>query len=170
MPEFTNGCPRHQYVIADKRKTEKIVSWPAIKAEDNDGYVPDMKVTPQEISPFDTSYKFSRGTHVVTFTARDQSGNSRSCSFRVEVKGSRCRLFTSVATVLFCLPSRVPSFCDSFFFTHIRRGGLHGKALKWGELPQDESRIRIRKRRRNMWNRSGNTTVNAWFRSRFDDY
>jgi len=104
---FTRGCPSHQSVIADKGKTDKIVSWPAIKAVDNDGQVPDMEVTPVEILPTDTSYKFSRGTHVVTFTARDQRGNSRSCSFRVEVKGSRCRLFTSVATVLFCLTSRL---------------------------------------------------------------
>ena len=55
-----------------------------------------MVVTPVEILPKDTSHKFSEGTHVVTFTAKDRRGNSRSCSFRVEVKGSRCRLFTYV--------------------------------------------------------------------------
>lgn len=93
---FTSGCPSDRSVIADKGKTDKMVYWPAITAEDNDGEVPDMEVTPVEIFPTDTSYKFSKGTHVVTFTARDQRGNSRSCSFRVEVKGSRCRLFTVV--------------------------------------------------------------------------
>ena len=95
-PVFTSGCPPDQSVIADKGKTDKIVYWPAIKAVDNDGAVPDMEVTPVEIFPTNTSYKFPKGTHVVTFTARDQRGNSQSCSFRVEVKGSRCRLFTSV--------------------------------------------------------------------------
>ena len=52
-----------------------------------------MEVTPGKISPTATWYKFSEGRHVVTFSARDRRGNSRSCSFRVEVKGSRCRLF-----------------------------------------------------------------------------
>ena len=92
-PEFTSERPSDQSVIADKGKTDKIVSWSAITAEDNDGEVPDMEVTPEGISPTATSHKFSEGIHVVTFTARDRRGNSRSCSFRVEVKGSRCRLF-----------------------------------------------------------------------------
>ena len=70
-------------------------------AEDNDGEVPDMEVTPVGIFPTDTSHKFPEGTHVVTFTARDRRGNSRSCSFRVEVKGSRCLLFTYVVRRLF---------------------------------------------------------------------
>lgn len=91
---FTTACPSNKSVIADKGKTDKIVPWPAIRAEDNDGKVPYMEVTPLEISPKATSHKFSKGTNVVTFTARDQKGNSQSCSFRVEVKGSSCRLFT----------------------------------------------------------------------------
>jgi len=59
---------------------------------DNDGQIPDMEVTPVEILPTDTSHLFSEGTHVVTFTARDESGNSQTCPFRVEVKGRRCLL------------------------------------------------------------------------------
>lgn len=60
-------------------------------AKDNDGH-PDMEVTPVEISPTETSHRFSKGTHVVTFTARDRSGNTKTCTFRVEVKGRRCLL------------------------------------------------------------------------------
>lgn len=96
-PEFTSDCPSNLSVNADKGKTDKIVYWTPITATDNDGQVPDLEVTPGEILSTDTSYKFSEGTHVVTFTARDQSGNSRLCSFRVEVKGSSCRFFVSVA-------------------------------------------------------------------------
>lgn len=59
----------------------------------NDGQVPDMEVTPVGILPEATSHIFSEGTHVVTFTARDSSGNSQSCSFTVEVKGSKCRFY-----------------------------------------------------------------------------
>lgn len=84
-------------MIADKLKTDKIVYWEPITATDNDGQVPDMEVTPGEILPTDTSYKFSEGAHAVTFTARDQSGNSRICSFGVKVKGSSCRFLVSVA-------------------------------------------------------------------------
>ncbi|XP_020610479.1 P-selectin-like isoform X2 [Orbicella faveolata] len=89
-PEFTSDCPPDQSVIAEKGQTDKIVFWPPITAEDNDGQVPEMVVTPAEISPEDTSHKFSEGTHVVTFTARDLSGNSQTCSFIVEVKVLRC--------------------------------------------------------------------------------
>ena len=60
---------------------------------DNDGGVPDMVVSPAGILATDTSHKFSEGTHVITFTARDLSGNSRMCFFRVEVKGSSCRFY-----------------------------------------------------------------------------
>ena len=70
------------------------MSWLAITAVDNDGQVPDMEVTPGNISPKATSHTFSKGIHDVTFRARDRSGNSQSCFFRVEVKGSRCQLFT----------------------------------------------------------------------------
>ncbi len=89
-PQFTGDCPSDKPVIADKGKTDKIVQWEAITATDNDGQVPDMLVAPSEIKPTDTSYKFSEGTHVVTFTARDQSGNTKTCSFTVEVKGISC--------------------------------------------------------------------------------
>ena len=73
---------------------DKTVHWSAITAKDNDGAVPALVVTPVEILPTATSHKFSEGTHHVTFTAKDQSGNSRACSFKVKVTGSRCRLFT----------------------------------------------------------------------------
>ena len=52
-----------------------------------------MEVTPVEISPTDASHEFSEGIHLVIFRARDQSGNSQTCSFTVEVKGSSCRFY-----------------------------------------------------------------------------
>jgi len=60
---------------------------------DNDGQGPEMDVVPVGILPDATSHIFSEGTHVVTFTARDSSGNSQSCSFTVDVKGSKCRFY-----------------------------------------------------------------------------
>ena len=86
-PTFKGDCPSDKSVIADKGKTEKIVVWDPIEATDNDGQVPDMLVTPNDISPTDTSHTFSEGTHVITFTASDRSGNTEQCQFRVEVKG-----------------------------------------------------------------------------------
>lgn len=102
-PEFKSLCPSDKSVITEKGKTDRIVYWSAITAEDNDGEVPEMEVTvtpintpmntPVEILPTATSHKFSEGTYDVTFTARDKSRNSQSCSFRVEVKGITSHFF-----------------------------------------------------------------------------
>ena len=75
-----------------------------------------MEVTPVEISPTATSHKFSEGTYVVTFTARDRRGNSRSCSFRVEVKGSRCRLFMFVIIKAVASNKQPPSGTSLSYF------------------------------------------------------
>lgn len=99
LPQFTGDCPSDKVEIADKGKTDKIVHWEPITATDNDGQVPEMLVTPSEILPADTSYRFSEGTRVVTFTARDQSGNPNTCSFKVEVKGISCMLCVLVNNV-----------------------------------------------------------------------
>lgn len=95
--------------------------WPAVTAKDNDGEVPDMEVTPGYISPSATSHNFSKGIHDVTFRARDRSGNSESCYFRVEVKGSRCWLFTYVVKLLKLERATLTS---AFGLTNTLRDGL----------------------------------------------
>ena len=97
-PEFSGDCPSDKDVIADEGKTDKLVGWGPITATDNDGQIPDMQVTPNGISPRDTSHTFSEGTHRVTFTARDRAGNIKTCSFNVEVKGISCLLKPSDET------------------------------------------------------------------------
>ena len=99
-PKFSEDCPSDKDVIADEGKTDKLVDWKPITATDNDGQIPNMQVTPSEISPTDTSHTFSEGTHRVTFTARDHAGNIETCSFNVEVKGICTIFLCSVTNIL----------------------------------------------------------------------
>lgn len=84
-----------------------------------------MEVTPEGIFPKDTSHIFSEGNHVVTFTARDLSGNSQSCSFRVKVKGSRCLLFTYVVRLFKLETAASPSILGLTNTLRNRRNPFH---------------------------------------------
>ena len=40
-------------------------------------------------SNYQSPQRFSQGTHVITYTAVDQSGNSATCTFQVQVLGKQ---------------------------------------------------------------------------------
>lgn len=87
-PIFTS-CPSEDIVkVAQKKKDKAIVSWPIIKATDNDGFVPKLTVFPSNIPSKATSFEFSEGKHSIVYTATDSSGNFAQCSFYITVKGN----------------------------------------------------------------------------------
>ena len=61
------------------------MSWEPIKATDNEGAT--VTVLPDVTSP----HSFSEGSHAVIYTARDPSGNTEICEFRVNVQGNIIR-------------------------------------------------------------------------------
>ena len=58
------------------------MNWTVPGATDNSGEVP--KVTSNYYPP----RRFSQGTHVIKYTALDQSGNNATCTFTIEIIGN----------------------------------------------------------------------------------
>ena len=84
-PSFGETCPPERNVVADEGKTTATVSWGPIKATDNEHAT--VTVLPDVTSP----HNFSEGSHTVIYTARDPSGNTVICQFRVNVQGNIIR-------------------------------------------------------------------------------
>ncbi|XP_031559986.1 uncharacterized protein LOC116296157 isoform X2 [Actinia tenebrosa] len=90
MKPVFSACPEGIQVYADKMQTKATVSWEPVNAKDNDGHVPQMQVYPSYVPPSATSYEFPEGSFYMTYTARDSSGNTATCSFRITVQVRRC--------------------------------------------------------------------------------
>ena len=84
-PSFGETCPPERNVVADEGKITATVSWGPIKATDNEHAT--VNVLPDVTSP----HNFSEGSHTVIYTARDPSGNTEICQFRVNVQGNIIR-------------------------------------------------------------------------------
>ena len=84
-PSFRETCPPERNVVADEGKTTATVSWGPIEATDNEHAT--VTVLPDVTSP----HNFSEGSHTVFYTARDPSGNTEVCKFRVNVQGNIIR-------------------------------------------------------------------------------
>ena len=67
---------------AEKGRLSALVNWTSVVATDNSG------LTPKVTSNYQSPHRFSQGTHVITYTAVDQSGNKASCRFTVKVIGA----------------------------------------------------------------------------------
>ena len=59
------------------------VNWSEPVAYDNLGHAPSLT------SNYKPPQRFSQGTHVITYTAVDQSGNMANCTFAVKVLGMK---------------------------------------------------------------------------------
>ena len=81
-PSFKETCPTERNVVADEGKTTATVTWAPVTATDNDHAT--VTVQPDVTSP----HNFSEGSHTVIYTARDPSGNTEICQFRVNVQGN----------------------------------------------------------------------------------
>ncbi|XP_022794666.1 sushi repeat-containing protein SRPX-like [Stylophora pistillata] len=83
-PSFSETCPSARSVFADEGKTSAAISWEPVIATDNDQAI--VTVSPDVTSP----HIFSEGSHSVTYTAADPSGNVKLCHFQVNVQVLRC--------------------------------------------------------------------------------
>ena len=82
-PSFGSSCPTGPLVAyAERERFSALVNWTVPGATDNSGEVP--TVTSNCYPP----RRFSQGTHVITYTALDQSGNNATCTFTIEVTGN----------------------------------------------------------------------------------
>ncbi|XP_020626038.1 sushi repeat-containing protein SRPX2-like [Orbicella faveolata] len=84
-PTFVVTCPASPLqVYAERGLFSAQVSWSEPVATDNSG------VPPTVTSNHQPPQRFSQGTHVVMYTAEDQSANKASCSFTIEVMVINC--------------------------------------------------------------------------------
>ena len=83
-PTFGVSCPGGPLLwYAEQDKFSALVNWTEPVAIDNAG------VTPTVTSNYQTPQRFSQGSHVITYTAVDQSGNKATCTFTVKVVGKQ---------------------------------------------------------------------------------
>ena len=88
-PTFLATCPASPSLLyAERGLFSAHVNWSKPVATDNSGVPPSVK------SNYQPPQRFSQGTHVIIYTAEDQSGNKATCSFTIEVIGNN---------YLFCL-------------------------------------------------------------------
>ena len=83
-PSFGVSCPGSSLLTyAERDMFTALVNWTEPVATDNSG------VAPTVTSNYQSPQRFSQGTHVITYTAVDQSGNKATCTFTVKVIGNR---------------------------------------------------------------------------------
>ncbi|XP_068714407.1 uncharacterized protein [Montipora foliosa] len=88
-PTFGGSCPGSTLVAyAERGKFTALVNWTDPVAVDNSG------VAPIVTSNYHSPQRFSQGSHVINYTALDQSGNKATCFFTVNVSVISCPLLT----------------------------------------------------------------------------
>ena len=70
-------------MYAEREKFSALVNWTEPVAIDNSG------IAPTVTSNYQPPQRFSQGSHVITYTAVDQSGNKATCAFTVNVVGKK---------------------------------------------------------------------------------
>ena len=82
-PSFGVTCPSGPLLAYARRDSfSALVNWTEPVATDNSG------VKPRGTSNYQSPQWFRQGTHVITYTAVDQSGNKATCVFTVTVMGN----------------------------------------------------------------------------------
>ena len=92
-PTFGVTCPSGPLLAyAERDKLSALVNWTKPVAIDNSGMAPTIT------SNYQSPQRFSQGSHVITYTAVDESANNATCSFTIVVKGNKRNL-----RFLFCI-------------------------------------------------------------------
>ena len=100
---FGVSCPQSPFVAyAEQEKFTALVNWTEPVATDNSG------VAPTVTSNYQPPQRFNQGTHVITYTAVDQSGNMASCTITVKVIGNIEHLLPLFPLVI--LPFAIANF------------------------------------------------------------
>ncbi|KAK3735373.1 hypothetical protein QZH41_008705 [Actinostola sp. cb2023] len=87
-PTFANTCPSDKVFHLGSCSSNITVNWTRAVATDNSGTV--NVRGPSVQSPF----TLTSGIHTINYTAEDQSGNSRSCVFKIQVIRKFCRILS----------------------------------------------------------------------------
>ena len=83
-PTFNDTCPTSPLLVyAERGLYSAQVNWNEPVATDN------LRDATFLMSNYKPPQRFSRGTHVITYTAVDQSGNIATCTFAVKVLGMK---------------------------------------------------------------------------------
>jgi len=81
-PTFGETCPPSPLVVyAERGLFSAEVNWTEPAATDNSRILLTMS---SNHKPFE---RFSQGTHAITYTAADESGNKATCTFTIDVRG-----------------------------------------------------------------------------------
>ena len=81
-PTFGATCPSSPLAVyAERGLFSAEVNWTEPAATDNSGILPTVTSNHQPLQ------RFNQGTHVITYTAVDQSGNTATCNFTIDVIG-----------------------------------------------------------------------------------
>ena len=84
-PTFDDTCPTSPLIVyAERGLFTAKVNWTEPVATDN------LIATPSVTSNYRPPQRFTQGTHVITYTATDQSGNEATCTFAIKVIGRNC--------------------------------------------------------------------------------
>ncbi|CAH3197501.1 unnamed protein product, partial [Porites evermanni] len=84
-PDFGATCPAKPLTAyAEREMLSALVNWTRPVATDNSG------VSTTVTSNYQSPTRFSQGTHVITYTAVDQSGNKATCTFLVIILVINC--------------------------------------------------------------------------------
>ena len=103
------------------------VNWNEPNATDNSGTIPSLS------SNYKPPQRFSQGTHVITYTAVDQSGNSVTCTFAIKVIGKQ-------SCCLMVVPRRCLSWemLTSFIGFHVNSYQLYVTDSRFRRSTKDE--------------------------------
>ena len=83
-PTFGDTCPSSLLIVyAERGLFTAKVNWTEPVATDNLG------ATLSVMSNYKPPKRFTPGTHVITYTATDQSGNEATCTFAIKVIGRK---------------------------------------------------------------------------------
>ena len=97
-PTFRATCPSSPLVVyAERGLFSAQVNWTEPAANDNSGILP--AVTSNHQPP----QRFNQGTHLITYTAVDQSGNKATCSFTIDVIGKTDTNFIQLTHMHMCV-------------------------------------------------------------------
>ena len=81
-PTFSATCPLSPLVVyAERGLFSAEVNWIEPTATDNSGVLLTMSSNHKPLE------RFKQGTHVITYTTADQSGNKATCTFTIDVRG-----------------------------------------------------------------------------------
>jgi len=94
-PTFGATCPSSPLAVyAERGLFSAEVNWTEPAATDNSGILPTVTSNHQPLQ------RFNQGTHVITYTAVDQSGNTATCNFTIDVIGKMIQILTHMHVLI----------------------------------------------------------------------